>query len=172
MCAYAYYLKFPAVREWVDAKLPVVKELNVKIVALWTRDNNPSQSPTPVPETAPQPVSAAVPAEVAAMPEATPQDAEKPAATPPPDTVDVTQLSQSRAEWPKVVSLKRAVGFPAVLNGKVVGSVKTPAGTQAHLIVIKDDKAGVEYQGGGAMVEISDIDLIERVRASRQANLK
>jgi hypothetical protein len=62
--------------------------------------------------------------------------------------------------------------FPAVLNGKVVGSIQAPAGTQGHLIVIKDGKAGVEYQGGGAMVQITDTDLIERVRASRQASLK
>ena len=43
---------------------------------------------------------------------------------------------------------------------------------EVHLIVIKDGKAGVEFQGGGAMVEIGDTDLIERVQANRHASLK
>jgi len=33
--------------------------------------------------------------------------------------------------------------------------------------VIRDDKIGIEYQGGSAMVEAGDTDLIEQVLAAR-----
>jgi hypothetical protein len=92
--------------------------------------------------------------------------------TPPPqnDNVDMAQLSQTRKEWPQLVSLKKIVEFPAVMDGKVVGKVKAPEGTQVQLVMIQGDKVGLEYQEGGAMVEIADTDLIELVQNSRHAS--
>ena len=45
LAAYAYALRTPAVREMADAKLPVLKDINARILALWSQGNNPSESP-------------------------------------------------------------------------------------------------------------------------------
>jgi len=131
----------------------------------------------PVVETPVAPIAAATPEpEIAPKPSATPVAAIA-ETTPPPqlqpqnENVDVAQLSHTRNEWPKFLSLKKIVEFPAVLDGKVVGSVKAAAGTQAQLVMFQGDKVGLEYQGGGAMVEIADTDLIERVQSSRHASI-
>jgi hypothetical protein len=170
MTGYVYYLKYPEVQESVDARLPMAKELNTKILAVLSHGNNPLRAPEPVPETPVQAVSKTAPTPVVvAAPVAKPVAgvAEVPR-QPVPDTVDMAQLSQSRADWPKLVVLKKSVEFPAVLDGKMVGTVKAPAGTQVKLIMIKDSRVGVEYQGGGAMVDVANTDLIEQVTAARK----
>ena len=168
---YVYYYKYPDVRARVDAKLPVAKEIHAGIVSALHLDDTPSQAPVAAP---PAPVQPAPTPGVSAVPAATP--AATPAAVavpqPTPDTVDLTQLVRSKAEWPKLVSLKKVVEFPAVMDGKVIGKVQSPVGAQVQLILIQDGKAGVEFQGGGAMVEIGDTDLIERVQASRHASVR
>jgi len=173
---YVYYFKYPDVRAKVDAKLPIAKEIHATIISGLHLDDTAVQAPapTPVPQNVVQtpPVAAPTP-QVAAVPSTSPVSpvAELvPQSTP--DTVDVTQLTQSKAEWPKLVALKKVVDFPAVMDGKVVGNVQAPAGAQVQLILIKDGKAGVEFQGGGAMVDVGDTDLIERVQASRHASVK
>ena len=35
--------------------------------------------------------------------------------------------------WPKKVKLRTTIEFPAVLNGKVVGKIQAPPGTEANL---------------------------------------
>jgi len=168
---YVYYYKYPDVRAKVDARLPIAKEIHAGIVSALHLEDAPSQAPIAAP---PAPAQPGPTPDVAAAPAATP--VATPAAVavpqPAPDTVDVAQLTHSRAEWPKFVALKKVVEFPAVLDGKVVGKVQSPAGVQVQLILIQDGKAGVEFQGGGAMVEIRDTDLIERVRASRHASVR
>ena len=167
LAGFVYYLKYPDFRAWVDTNAPVVKQVTGPVVAQWDEHFSPAPAPAPVAET-PAKISAAATPEAAPQPAATPL-ATVAEATPQPrsDTVDLAQLSQSRNEWPKLVSLKKIVEFPAVMDGKVVGSIKAPAGTQAQLVVIQGNKAGVEYQGGGAMVDIVDTDLIEQVQSSR-----
>jgi len=173
---YVYYYKYPDVRAKVDAKLPIAKEIHSSIVSALHLDDAAVQAPAPTP--VPENVVQTLPA-----PASTPEVVAVPAATPAPpvaelvpqstsDTVDVAQLSQSKAEWPKLVALKKDVEFPAVMDGKVVGNVQAPVGAQVQLILIKDGKAGVEFQGGGAMVDIGDTDLIERVQASRHASVR
>lgn len=83
------------------------------------------------------------------------------------NAVDLAALSNTPSEWPKTVELKGAVEFPAVLDGRVVGKVKAPPGVHARLVVIRGNKLGVEYQGGGAMVDVSETDLIQQVLAGR-----
>ena len=66
--------------------------------------------------------------------------------------------------WPKKVKLRKTIEFPAVLNGKVVGKIQAPPGTEANLRKIKDQQLGVEFQGGGAWVPVSETDLMDQVR--------
>lgn len=174
LAGFVYYLKYPDVREWVDVNVPIVKKVAAPVIAQW--DQRFPQPPAAAPaDMAPDKTDAAAASPSPGQPAVAPQtSAPAPAvagSTPAPvsDTVDIAQLSQSRNEWPKQVVLKKEVEFPAVLDGKVVGSVKAPAGTQALLIVIQAGKAGVEYQGGGAMVDIADTNLIEQVQSSRHA---
>ena len=171
LAGFVYYLKYPDFRAWVDTNAPVVKQVTGPVVAQWDAHFSPAPVAAPAPVAEPAKISAAATPEAAPQPAATPLAAIA-EATPQPqsDIVDVAQLSQSRNEWPKLVSLKKIVEFPAVLDGKVVGTIKAPAGTQAQLVMIQGGKAGLEYQGGGAMVDIADTDLIERVQSSRHAS--
>ncbi|MGB8356412.1 MAG: hypothetical protein WCD79_21115 [Chthoniobacteraceae bacterium] len=173
LAGFVYYLKYPDVRAWVDANVPIVKKVAAPVIAQW--DQRFPQPPAAAPaDVAPDKtdVAAASPSPAVA-PQTSAPSAAVAVSTPAPvsDTVDIAQLSQSRNEWPKQVVLKKEVEFPAVLDGKVVGSVKAPAGTQALLIVIQAGKAGVEYQGGGAMVDIADTNLIEQVQSNRHAGI-
>jgi hypothetical protein len=169
-CGFAYYLKYPDIRPMVDEKAPFVKQIAGSLIARWDSAHAPEQAPdgtAPAAKTSPSPASltdiltTATPAPAATAAAATPQ--------PQPDQVDLQKLSQTRAEWPKFVSLKTKVDFPAVMDGKIVGTVQAPVGTQAVLLLIKDGKLALEYQGGGAMVPANQTDLIERVRASHPA---
>lgn len=173
------YLKIPAAQEWVNAKCPQLKEPLTKLAATLhqtpdTGGATPSSDAAPQPQ--PEPRTAAGPSPTAAPDDSTmpspatdsPAAPAAPAAAAQPGVFDLAQLSQSRAEWPKNVTLKKPVQFPAVLNGKVVGSVEAPAGAKTHLVLIKDNKLGLEYQGGGAMVDVNDTDLAEIVLTSRK----
>lgn len=126
---------------------------------------SPSVAQPPVIQPPPSPPQAAQPAVAEATPE--PSATSSVAPTPVEATVDLAALSNTPNEWPKAVELKEAVEFPAVLNGKVVGKVKVPPGVHAHLLLVRGGKVGVEYQGGGAMVDVSETDLIEQVLAAR-----
>ena len=53
-----------------------------------------------------------------------------------------------------------------MVDGKVVGSLKAPVGSETNLKAIKDGKVGVEYQGGGAWLAVGDTDLEARVMGS------
>lgn len=175
LCALVYYLKSPDVRAWVDAKAPAVKQWIGPLVGKWDERFSSAAAAVPVIETPINPVVAVAAAtpktEVVPAPSAIPIPASV-EATPAPrsEDVDLALLSHSPAEWPKMVMLKQVVEFPAVLDGKVIGSLKAPAGAQARLVMIRGKQAGLEYQGGGAMVDISETDLIEEVLAARKRN--
>ena len=61
-----------------------------------------------------------------------------------PPVFDLQKLARDRSLWPKKVILKKPVTFPAVVNGKVVGNLVAPVGTEANLMAIKDGKLGSE----------------------------
>jgi hypothetical protein len=82
-----------------------------------------------------------------------------------PRVFDLQQLARDPAHWPRKVTLKKPATFPAVVNGKVVGSLIAPTGAEANLKSIKDGKVGLEYQGGGAWLAVEDTDLAARVMA-------
>src|SRR5262249_777060 len=89
----------------------------------------------------------------------------QPAAPTPRPEFNLQQLAADPAQWPKKVSLKKATSFPAVVGGKVVGSLIAPAGSEANLKGIRDGQLGIEYQGGGAWLPVEDTDLKARVMA-------
>lgn len=111
----------------------------------------PLPSPTPTPTATPAPAPTPVP-------EATP--------TPPLPPDPLAWLAEHRNYWPKEVVLSKEVEFPAVINGKVTGSVKARPGTRVQLALIETDAVGVVYMGGGARISASATDLPQRAEAA------
>jgi hypothetical protein len=178
--AAAYYVKVPEVRKEVDAHTPVVRNLlgrfvqetGVKTIVLqgeqdpaFAKPKAPRESvPAKVPDAAgPMIAKAAEPVVPAAPPALVAEVSAPPVVTAP----DLQTIAADRTRWPKKVSLIKAATFPAVLNGKVVGSLVAPAGAEANLVSIKEDQVGLEFNGGGAWVPASQTDLIARIQAPR-----
>jgi hypothetical protein len=160
LSAFVYYAKFQSVRRWVDAKSP------------WVEENVGSRLPQFLEErkvvNTPRRSVSSPPSDSAGEPILEPP---KPAVTPLPPSflaadgsVDLKKLASDRGAWPPAVVLKRAKEFPAVVNGKVVGKVEVPLGTEAKLVSIKDGKLGLEYRGGGAWLAVEETDLAQRLR--------
>ena len=82
----------------------------------------------------------------------------------PPATLTLQTFAADRSLWPKTVRLRTPTEFPAYLNGKKIGKIQAPAGTEAHLVAVSGEQLGVEFQGTGAWVPISQTDLTERVK--------
>lgn len=130
------YLKVPAAREAVDARLPFVKTTLARFgVPVETEGGAGTVAPG-----AREP--AAVLDEAAAF----------------------TALAADPTAWPRTVRLARPVEFPAVVGGKEVGKVLLKAGTEVNLARIKDGSVGLEYQGGGAWVKPADTDVLARAQ--------
>lgn len=149
--AFAYYVKSQSMRTAIDARFPWVAE-NVgtrlpkleETVIVRTEQKKRSAPPTApmvaeVPPVAPAPV---VPAE--------------------PEVFDLNKLAADRASWPATVRLNTKKNFPAVVNGKVVGELIAPAGSEVKLVKVSGGKLGVDYQGGGAWVFVEETDIIAR----------
>ncbi|MEA3211975.1 MAG: hypothetical protein QOE70_5032 [Chthoniobacter sp.] len=164
---FAYYAKYSWAREWVDDRFPWIADnigshLPALVVDLRGKDPNARlYGTTPAPARIPVRVPVKVPVEPPPVP--------PPAFVPPtfvgPDgTVDVPKLAADRAAWPKTVALKKAMEFPAVVNGKVVGKVAVPPGTEANLVSIQEGKLGLEYQGGGGWIAVEETDLAQRLQ--------
>ena len=167
--AAAYYVKVPSVRTAVDAKAPWVADLlgrfvqepEIKLVVV--KQEKPAPPPPEVREKPkPQPVAPVAPVAVTNVPEKP-----GPLAAPLAATVDLQKIASDRSAWPKKVVLTKPASFPAVLNGKVVGSLVAPAGAEATVVSIKDDKVGLEFHGGGEWLPIDQTDLLARVQPGR-----
>ena len=128
------YWKVAGTRDFVDQKMPFVKETLARFGAAPTE----------------------APADAAAAP-----DAVAPTA---PAAMTFQTLAADPTAWPRTVRLKKAVEVPAVVGGKEVGKVTVAAGTEVNMARIKDGKVGIEYQGGGAWLTPEETDLMERVR--------
>ncbi len=153
LSATVYYAMFGSVRHWVDARFP------------WVRDHIGSLLPSR------EEASTAAAKAPARIPNEPPPEPPKPIAPPvaptffaPDGTVDLRKLAEDRSAWPQTVVLKTAREFPAVVDGKVMGKVEVPAGTETKLVSIKDGKLGVEYRGGGAWLTVEETDLPQRLR--------
>jgi hypothetical protein len=64
-----------------------------------------------------------------------------------------------KERWPEEVTLVKAADFPAVIQGKVFGTVKAPAGTEVQLVDVTQEAASVVYMGGGARVSLDAMNL-------------
>ena len=129
------YWRVPGTRDFVDQKLPFVKETLARF--------------------------GTAPADIAT--DATPSaDGSAPPA--PAKAVTFESLAADPTSWPRTVRLKKAVEIPAVVDGKEKGKVTVNAGTEVNLARIKDGRVGIEYQGGGAWLTPDETDLMERVR--------
>jgi hypothetical protein len=162
----AYYIKVPKVRTAVDDRAPwvadilgrFVEEPEVKTIVI--KQERPAAGPRPV---------GGIEAPKASVAKAEPKDEASPVvpkAAPEPVLYDLEKIAGDRSVWPKKVALTKPASFPAVLNGKVVGSLIAPAGSEATLVSIKDDKVGLEFQGGGAWLPADQTDLVARVQSA------
>jgi hypothetical protein len=149
----AYYLRVPSVRQAIDSRTPIVRQVLGRFV--------PASEDSEVVVKTERP-AAAGPRPDPAVPVVGGSPA-SPAANARPAVFDLQSLARDRSLWPKKVRLTKPANFPAVLNGKVVGSLVAPAGSEANLLAIKDGKVGLEFQGGGTWLAVEDTDLQSRV---------
>lgn len=151
------YWKLAPFRESVDAKLPWLKAQTAGFFPV-PPPSSPADSPAPLNEVqqAPETSTSAPP-----QPETTPTVA-LPASTP--YVVDIQKLSETPSDWPKKVKIKRAMEFPVVSKGVVMGTVQVPVGSETVLRAIKNGMLGLEYNGGGGWHKPEETDVIERVQ--------
>ncbi|MCU1294588.1 MAG: pullulanase, type, partial [Bryobacterales bacterium] len=88
----------------------------------------------------------------------------KVAATPRPDPL--LWLVEHKDYWPKQVILREPTDFPAVSGGKVVGSLKVPAGASVKVVQISRQEINADFMGGTASVAIPATDLPVRAAAA------
>lgn len=171
--AAVYYIKVPEFRNAVDSKTPLAKQLlgkwvqesGTKVIVVPSNARDPLKA-TPRAAAPPQPIPGPAP-----MIAKVPEPVAPPPAPPPPPVVpapvlsaaDLQTLAADRAKWPKTVLLMKAVTFPAVYKGKKVGTLVAPAGSEATLVHMQDDKLALEFNGGGAWVPAAETDLMARV---------
>jgi hypothetical protein len=151
-----YYAKYHWARAWVDERFPWVKE-NIgnrlpSLVITVGPDGQPIDSIASGSATQEKRTSAS-------------QEKQAPTANISDDRViDLSKLAADRASWPKTVKLKKARDFPAVVDGKTIGKIKAPSGSETRLVAIQSGRLGVEFRGGGAWVAPEETDLSERIQ--------
>ena len=113
-------------------------------LAAYVRGSN--ETPAPPPATTPSsslaPTPAPAPAETP-LPAATAAATPTLATTPAPDPL--AWIAQHRERWPREVQLLEPVEFPAVYDGKVVGTTLAPAGGSVGIVEITGAQTRVRY---------------------------
>lgn len=141
-------------------------------------DTKPGSSPVPsTPDTSPAGTTPEPAVSVAPTPspepmaEVTPPPP-APTATPVEETPEMilTQLSSNKSEWPQTVTCREPIEFPALMNGKVIGSVKVAAGTPLVLLGVQMYEITVGYLTTKQVIPASKSDLIARVIAKRRGS--
>jgi hypothetical protein len=153
--AAAYYIKVPTAREWIDARTPLGKQLFGRWVSNAYAPTAESEAPAPDPTGH---------SEIPGVPQG--DGASLPNVPPPvqqPVTYDLQTLAQDSSLWPRQVRLRKPTTFPAVVDGKTVGSLVAPSGTAVNLVRIQGGKLALEYKGGGVWSAVDDTDLATRV---------
>ena len=172
LLAAALYIKKPAARDFIDRNCPWVKQTVGKYAPPFEVQITKA---TPVPAAVPADIasSQAVPNRMATAAPPPPPPPPLPASTPNPapstsmavaSPFDLDKVCADPARWPKTVRLKAAVDFPAVVDGKVVGKLRAPAGAETRVMKLANGQVGVEYHGGGAWLEFDRTDFVERAR--------
>jgi hypothetical protein len=155
LLASAYYIKVPTARTWFDSWTPLphqwlgrfVSSVQPAAGAVTTTPGTEDGSPANLPPSDGTNAAPPPPAEAA----------------PAPVTYDLQTLARDNSLWPRQVRLKKATSFPAVVDGKAVGSLMVPTGTEVNLRAIREGKLGLEYKGGGTWLAVEDTDLASRV---------
>jgi hypothetical protein len=87
----------------------------------------------------------------------------------------MARIASDHSLWPQSVRLKKTTVFPAVLDGKKVGELNVPAGTEVKVMQVNPDKVGVAYTPNGSMANAGgtwllaeETDLLDRVRAAHK----
>jgi hypothetical protein len=175
--AAVYYIKVAEFRKWVDERTPIAKNLlgrwvqesGTKVIVLKGEQDPTFMKPKP-PRDATVVKPLITPAPIAKAPEpVAPPVAPVESNTPPPPVapaIDWQKLAANPSKWPKKVALTKPVKFPAVLNGRVVGSLVAPIGAEANLRQITGEKLGVEFNGGGALISADESDFLQRLGAN------
>ena len=156
VCALAAvsYCKYEGFRGLVDDKCPWVKEqLNKRGIKI-----EKTFAQTAAPASGDPATAAAAPSGAQSAP---------PAAAAPVVPITFEEIAANPARWPKMVKIKKAIVFPAILDGKEVGKVNLPAGSEVKLARIENGKVGLTHCGGGAWTAVADTDLVERAQAHR-----
>lgn len=176
--AVASYVKIEPFRKIVDEKIPALKErLSQHGISLGKAAPTPAAEERPVAKTTPPPTKTTheEPAPQQATEPAVPETAAPVTATPASDGQSrpgpMEQLVANHALWPKTVRLKQQTVFPAVVDGRQVGDIALPAGTEVKLVQVQNEKIGVAYSPdgrlsslGGTYLKPGQTDLLEQVR--------
>jgi len=163
--AVAYYITSARVRTVVDAHAPWVKGYLGQYVRESSKTGKATTRENLEPAVLPPQFVEAAATPAPAMP--APAAPAAPTATPEPEVFDLDKLAKNPAAWPPKVVINKPTDFPAVVNGRMAGTVHAPAGTEVKLAKISDGKLGVEYQGGGAWLLVEETDLVARVMKKR-----
>ena len=152
IAGFVYYAKYHWARTWVDERIP------------WVKENIGSRLPSLVIIVGPdgQPIDANG---GNAAEENVPATARYISSN---GVIDLTKLAADPASWPKTVKLKKPREFPAVVDGKAVGKIQEPPGSEARLVAIQAGKLGLEFRGGGAWVAPEETDLANRLSNGKQ----
>jgi hypothetical protein len=128
---------------------------------VWKRlVGGPETSVPPAPEPTPAPAETpALALKPKAMPASTPEFAPTSSQ---PDAF--TWLLGHKDYWPQEVALLKEADFPAVVEGRVAGSVTMPPGTLVKLVELSGETASVTWRGGATRVPIAATDLRERAK--------
>jgi rhamnogalacturonan endolyase len=116
---------------------------------------NGAPSPTPEAAPTPEPIAKASPT---AIPEATAIGTPVPSATPD----SVAWLAGHKDLWPKQVVLLQATQFPVVVNGRVAGYAKVPAGAMVDVTDFDGQTVAATFADGSKRVPVDETDLRQR----------
>jgi hypothetical protein len=151
--AFAYYKYVPTARAWIDARTPLGKQFFGRFVS---DSGQGADNAAPAGDAGNQSDIPGISQNSAPAPGG-------PAPVQQPVVYDLQTLAQNSSLWPRQVRLRKATKFPAVVDGKEVGSLVAPSGTEVNLLKIQQGKLGLEYKGGGAWLAADDTDLATRV---------
>ena len=156
IAGFVYYAKYHWARTWVDERIPWVKEnigsrLPSLVIAVDANGNPIEESSAATGATNGGESTALTARYVSGA-----------------GVIDLAAFAADRASWPKTVKLRKAREFPAVVDGKAVGKIEAPAGSEARLVAVQAGKLGLEFRGGGAWITPEETDLAMRLRGTVQ----
>jgi hypothetical protein len=76
--------------------------------------------------------------------------------------LDLATVAVSPALWPPKVALLQPFSFPILLNGRVAGQARAPAGTLLRLVRINGQEVEIEFQNVRHSIPALSTDLMQR----------